>query len=527
MKLLLISLQSNTYVTGLKYIAASARAQGHDVHILLLPGYLDASLHQSIEEFIGEYMPDLIGVSLMSIEFYPAKNITLLIRKKFDIPIVWGGIHVMLKPEECLKYADYVCTGEGEHAVVSLLEHLRSHGKMRIPEIPGIWSAFGGRQFQFTDEKPEANLDALPFQEYLPDYFYGFHKNRIINFNDNQRMFRKYSLYGGTCHMTVTTRGCPFQCSYCGNSFFMKIFGKKVRERSVQNVISELKQVKKNSHVLYINIQDDCFFTHSREWVQKFCEEYKRHINLPFLVRVIPTMMDSRKLHMLRDAGLSWIVMGIQSGCNRVNYEVYSRRVPFSSVQRAADIIAGTRAAPFYEMIVDNPYESEAEKIETIHAVSRLKKPFTVSLAHLTFFPGTPLADKAVRDGLTTEDAYLFRYLVKIDKNYLNKLLDITPYLPAKVIRFFNKPDGERKVYHRILLSTLVPLIKRTLEPAVYFFITTRALDYNISWTVRTVRSGWRSAISRVIFNFLGKDDLRYDEKLLWARKHRPALFEN
>jgi hypothetical protein len=73
----------------------------------------------------------------------------------------------------------------------------------------------------------------------------------------------------------------------------------------------------------------------------------------------------------------------------------------------------------------------------------------------------------------------------------------------------------------------MVTIVKRTVEPAVYFYITTRALDYNVGWTVRTVRGGWKSAVSRIIFNFLGKGDLTYDEKLASAKERMPALFKN
>ncbi|RJQ44212.1 MAG: radical SAM protein [Nitrospiraceae bacterium] len=527
MKLLLLSLQSNSYITGLKSVAASARAQGHDVKILLLPGYLESRLSPAITEFIQNFNPDLIGIGLMSIEFYPAKNISRLIRERFDIPIIWGGVHAILKPEECLKFADYICYGEGERAVVSLLEHLETKGRGVVPDIPNVWTTDNGEICRQPVSPPETYLDSIPCQEYVPDYFYGFHKNKIYNFAENQRLYRKYALYGGTCHMMVTTRGCPFTCSYCGNSTFTAVYGHGIRKRSVANVIAELKEVKKNPYVLYINIQDDCFFVHSREWIIEFCREYKKHINLPFLVRVIPTMMDEETLRLLRDAGLSWIVMGIQSGSDRVNIEIYNRKVRFRSVEKAAALIAQTGAAPFYEMIVDNPYETEAERIETIQGISGLKKPYTVSLAHLTFFPGTPLSERAVKDNITTQDAYLYRYIVKIDKTYLNRLLDITPYIPQRLVRFFNKPQAKRTLMHRVLLRVLVPVVKRSVEPAVYFFITTRALNYNVSWTVRTVRGGWRSAISRVIFNFLGKGDLEYDRKLAWARKNMPALFEN
>jgi radical SAM superfamily enzyme YgiQ (UPF0313 family) len=527
MKLLLISLQSNAYVTGLKYVAARARAHGHDVRMLLLPGYLEPTLDPAIEDFIREYNPDLIGIGLMSIEFYPAKNITNLLKEQFNIPIIWGGVHVTIEPENCIQYADYICIGEGEHAIVRLLAHLGSRGRDVVPRIPNIWANSSGKIEKQPLTSPEGHLDRLPYQEYLPEYFFGFHKNRIYNFAEKQRLFRKYALYGGTCHMMITTRGCPFHCSYCGNSALIKIYGKKVRERSVYDVIGELREVKKNPYVLYINIQDDCFFTHDRKWMKDFCEQYKKYINLPFLVRIIPTMMDREKLFMLRDAGLSWIVMGIQTGSDRVNFDIYNRKIRFSSVLETASFIAETRAAPFYEMIVDNPYETEDERIETINGMSKLKKPYTISLAHLTFFPGTTLAERAIRDNTTAPDAYLYRYLVKFDKTYLNKLLDITPYIPYFLIGYFNRPKASRNLMHEILLTLLYPVVKRTLEPAVYFFISTRALDYDFTWTMKTVCRGWRSAVSRIIFNFLGKGDFAYDEKLALARKRMPALFKN
>ncbi len=526
MKLLLISLQSNAYVTGLKYVAANASAQGHDVRILFLSGYLKADLNPALEEFINNFKPDLIGISLMSIEFYPAKNLTRLIKEKFDVPVIWGGVHAIIKPEECIRYADYVCTGEGEHAVVSLLEHLRDRAKEAPPEIRGVWVNLKGNIIKRPVAEPEMDLDRLPFQEYLPDYFYGFHNNRIYNFAQNQRLFREYALYGGTCHMMITTRGCPFQCSYCGNSAFMSVYGRKVRERSVKNVIDEIVEVKKNSFVLYINFQDDCFFTHSREWVEEFCRLYKKQIGLPFVARVIPTMLDREKLFMLAEAGLSWIVMGIQSGSDRVNFEVYNRKIRFPAVKKAADLISETHAAAFYEMIVDNPYETEQEKIETINAIATLKKPYIVSLAHLTFFPGTPLAEKAVKDNIVTPDAYLFRYLLNIDETYTNRLLAITACTPGFIIRYLNKPEAQRNQSHIFLLNILHPVVKRFVEPLMFLFITMRSLDYRLNWIIRTILGNWKSTLARLVSKYLGKGDLEFDQRLTLAKKNMPELFE-
>ncbi|MBI5408326.1 MAG: B12-binding domain-containing radical SAM protein [Nitrospirae bacterium] len=525
MKLLLLSLQSNASLVGLKYIAANARAHGHDVKILLLPGYLESELHPVVEDFIREFSPHLIGLGLMSIEFYPAKNLTRLLKEKFDIPVIWGGLHVILKPDECIRYTDYVCSGEGENAVVSLLEHLRDKGRQAVPDIPNIWVNDRGNIIK-KEALPEVDLNSLPIIEYLPDYFYGFHKNEIYNFAKRPKLFRSYALYGGTCHMMITTRGCPFYCGYCANAYTMTVFGKKIRKRSVESCIEELKLVKKDPYVLYINFEDDWFFSHNREWMKQFCEEYRKHINLPFMVRVFPGVLDREKLFMLRGAGLSLVIMGVQTGSDRVNFEIYNRKVKFSSVEKAAELISESKVAPYYEMIVDNPYETEEDEMESINSMAKLKRPYTISLAHLTFFPGTLLTERAVKEKIVDPEAYLTRYMVKIDKTYFNKLLYMTPYIPRLLIGYLNKPEKARSIIHPILLNVLFFIVKRSLEPAVFFFVLTRGLNYNINWTMRTVLGNWKSALAKVLFNFLGKSDMEFDKGLELARKNMPALFE-
>lgn len=526
MKVLLISLQTNSYLTGIKYIASNVIANGHDARILFIPGYMEERLSPAIESFIRDYAPDLIGVGLMSIEFYPSRNITELLKESFDIPIIWGGVHAIMSPEECIKYSDYVCSGEGEHTVVQLLDYLRDYGRDVLPDIPNLWVNDNGNVIRSKKMEEVVDLNSLPQQEYLPAYFYGYHKDRIVNFSENPGLFRKYAHYGGTNHMILTSRGCPFNCSYCGNSFLMDAFGNRVRERSVENCINELKEVKKYRHIIYINIEDDWFLFHSREWIEEFCREYKKHINLPFMIRVYPTKLDREQLHMLRDAGLSWVLMGVQSGSDRVNYEVFNRKVPFSKVLAASEIIEETKAAPCYELIVDNPYETEDDQIKSVNALLQIRWPYVLSIAHLTYMPGTKIREMAQNDGIADIDSYLTRFLMNVDYTYFNKLLYITPHIPRSILRYLNRPEKERTGVHKKVLNFLFFIVKRTLEPGVYFFITARGFKYNIPLTVKSVLYLWRSAISIVFSNFLDEEDVKYDEKLKLFRKIKPALFE-
>jgi hypothetical protein len=244
------------------------------------------------------------------------------------------------------------------------------------------------------------------------------------------------------------------------------------------------------------------------------------------MIRAIPTILDREKLYMLKDAGLSIVVMGIQSGNDRVNLDIYDRKIHFRSVEKATALIAEARVFPYYEMIVDNPYETEDDMAETIQAMTRIRKPYTISLSHLTFFPGTPLTQKALADNIIDPEAYLSRYMVHIDYTYLNKLLYMVPYLPPVFIKYLNKPAAVRKPVHSFFTHGLFFVVKRTIEPLVFMFLITRSLDYNVKRTMKTVLGNWKSALAKFIFNFLCKSDMEFDQRLEVARKEMPALFK-
>jgi hypothetical protein len=244
------------------------------------------------------------------------------------------------------------------------------------------------------------------------------------------------------------------------------------------------------------------------------------------MVRAIPTILEREKLVLLKDAGLSVIIMGVQSGSDHVNLDIYDRKIPFTSVIKSAELISESKVLPYYEMIVDNPYETEDDMIESINAMTKLRKPYTISLAHLTFFPGTPLTQKALNDNIIDPEAYLFRYMVNINYTYLNKLLYLTPYLPSFIINHLNKPANKRKSAHLLLANILFFIVKRTIEPVVYMFLITRSLNYNVKWTVRTILGNWKSALAKFLFNFLSKGDMDFDKQLELARKEMPTLFK-
>jgi radical SAM superfamily enzyme YgiQ (UPF0313 family) len=479
MRFLLISLQDNTHVIGLKYIASSIIKAGHDSRILILPGYRENRLLPSIVKFIKDYNPDLIGIGLLSTEFHNAVRITDQLRQAFRIPIIWGGIHVTLYPEECLKYADYICVGDGEYAIVSLLNHLKDNGTENIPDIPGIWMSRDGKIYGSEEVSPPSELDSLPKQEFMPDYIYCLHRGSIYNLKKSPEILKRYSLNKGKTHITITSRGCPLSCGYCVNAYLADIYGNNLRERQVKECIEELKSVRRHKAIRYISFEDDCFFLHNRKWIEEFSKEYKRHIGLPFIVRVNPQILDRVKLMILRNAGLVTVIVDIKSCSERINREFFQRRISHSYLLLTSQILSDSKVSASYEILAGNPLETEEDRIEAINIMSGLKKPFIIHSLPFTFIPGTPLMDMARQCNIT--EARKIRY------DYLDRLLLLTPYLPRFIIQYLNKPVTNRGVLHSLLSNILSLITMISIKPFFDSFIIARSNHYNPSRTVKAL----------------------------------------
>ena len=113
MKILLISVENTLVCFGVRMISAVLKREGYDVQILFIPkefGQLETEQElNDISAWVADKKPDLIGFSLMSSHWRRALSIHGAIRKTCKTPIIWGGIHPTLAPEECLDYADMVC----------------------------------------------------------------------------------------------------------------------------------------------------------------------------------------------------------------------------------------------------------------------------------------------------------------------------------------------------------------------------------------------------------------------------------
>lgn len=404
----LISLY-DTGAMGLRTLSSVLRKNGHNTHIIFFKHMsetvgMDAQLRaesvmhgiepytkKNIDELIdllSDINPDIIGINLRSSFYKICIDVAEKIKRNFPKSLlVIGGIHPTISPEDCINHADIVCIGEGEEALSELADKIMSGED--IKDIKNLWIKSNNEIIR-NDLRPLTNLNELPFIDYSSE-----NKHYI----DAQPM--DMHLYD-----IMTSRGCPFSCTYCCNSTLRSIFKEKgsyMRRRSVDNVVSELVAAKNNFKELqHIRFQDDVF-TFDKEWLKEFKLKYKEFIDLPFSCYIHSSMIDEEIVQMLLDCGLVAVAMGIQSGSEKTRRDVFNRNVTNDEILRAAELLVN-KVAVQYDAIVDNPFEDENDIIQLLDLVLEIPKPFYLAILSLIFFPKTKITNEVLEKGLIKLD---------------------------------------------------------------------------------------------------------------------------
>ncbi len=435
--ILLVSVQTDLSIIGLKYVHYYLLENGWRSHLLHLPLFDADDLRalENLRRFVCQVDPLFIGVSLMSVEYSRAREVSRYLKRRFPaVPIVWGGIHPTLSPQDCFPFADYVCIGEGEGTALDLANALNRGASPK--GIPNLCYREGDRIVTNPLYPLIEDLDRLPFCE--PVAANGFLQTRDGRIRRlDRRLLGRYGRYEGKLYDIITSRGCPFSCTYCCNSFLAELYGsKKVRRRSVANVIGELENaVAKYPGLEEVNFQDDSFMSHGSDYLRDFCEQYRRRVNRPFVVRAIPAYVTRDKLRILAEAGLSWISIGLQSGSDRVLRETYGRTSLKRDFLEAAEMVNELELAAFYDVILDNPLERDEDRLETVNALIETPKPFFLQIFSLSLYCGTELYERAKAEcPERIQDAREKDYL-EYEPTTLNTMTRLAAYLPGTLMR--------------------------------------------------------------------------------------------
>jgi anaerobic magnesium-protoporphyrin IX monomethyl ester cyclase len=387
---------------GVSILSAVLRRAGHQTSLAFNPAlfhdryYLDvprlAAIFDRTSRMIDEIVeaaPDLVAFSVMTPVYQWCVQVAQALKARLDVPIIFGGVHPSAVPEICLDNAcvDYVCVGEGEQALLELCEALPSSGGRPAQPIANLWWRDGDRLVRGPAAPFNQDLDALPYWD--KDLWRGH-----IRIADN--------------YLTMTSRGCPYRCTFCFNNFFAKLpgrgGGKYVRQRSVAHVMGELLDAKARFGIRRVDFEDD-IFTVDKEWIRAFLVEYRREIGVPFQCLVHPRYIDREVARWLKDAGCQHVQMGVQSADEEYKRRQLLRMEKDAHLRDALAALAETGLPTKLDHMLGLPGEppSAQERARELYAEFPPRRVQTFWLTHL---PGIELTRDAVKMGSVTVEEY-------------------------------------------------------------------------------------------------------------------------
>ncbi|MFC1624679.1 B12-binding domain-containing radical SAM protein [Candidatus Omnitrophota bacterium] len=441
---------------GLGYLATSVRGE-HEVTIL------DCIKERTdifrLKNIIGSSRFDLIGIQCYTFDLKFVKNALTMI-KGIDAKIITviGGPHPSAEPKETMGYfgevLDFAFIGEAERGFKSLVDYLNAH-KLNISEIPGLaWREDG--IVKMNNPYFEQDLDKFGMVAWdliRPDTYPE---------SQHGAFYKKFPIAP-----IMLTRGCPYDCTFCAGKV---ITGKKLRKRSVNHVISEVKFLYDTYGIREFHIVDDNF-TMDREYAKRFLEELETlHLDiswaLPNGIRM--ENLDIDFLCQMKRTGLYLVSLGIESGSDRV-LGLMKKNLKVDKMRKAVQLItdSGLDAAGFF--IMGFPGETREEIDQTI------KFSLELNLIRANFFmylpfPGTESYLKLKETGelnkVNLDEFYFFKAAYNIDGmtskelKWLQRKAFLKFYLRPRI--FFKNMLGIKSVRHfKFLFRRFVNWISR------------------------------------------------------------------
>lgn len=359
-------------------MAAVLKEAGHDVALTI-------AAQEDPVAFAKYYQPDIIGYSMMtgSQHYYFKLNRAIKAALNGNQPLsVFGGPHPTFFPDMIHEEGvDGVCVGEGEGPIVDLANALQGAGSLTTVDIPNWWLKIDGEIVRNPVRPLIRKLGDLP----MPDRDLIYSKHRPTRLSPIKHF--------------MASRGCPYNCTYCFNHAWYKIYTREKRgyQRSVDSVIEEVNWVRERYPLEQVVFLDDLFIIFV-DWLEEFAERFPQEVGLPFFCNVRANLLTPEKVALLKKGGANTVSMGIEAGNDELRNGLLKRKMSRESIIEAGAMLHEAGINLTATNILALPTATLDDDFETM----RLNAAARVKYAHAFLFqpyPATELGEFTQENG--------------------------------------------------------------------------------------------------------------------------------
>ncbi len=455
------NLNYNRPPLGIAYIAAYIRKYFPEkLNIKIIDGLVTNLKKEDILKEIKDFKPQIVGISTVTATANFTKELAKDIKTNFkDIFVVAGGPHITALPFDLLPEVDICVVREGEETFLDILSCLDS--RFKLEEIKGIAFMNNSTPVLTSRRKLINDLDKIPFpaRDLLP----------------NDKYFHIYPYSRGKFTTLFTSRGCPYNCYFCGNNI---LWERKVRFRSIENVIEEIEEVINKFNVSLIFFDDDEFSSNT-ERLRTLCGEItKRKLIFKWICHSTTNNLDLEVLKIMKKAGCTEIQVGIESG-NQDTLNYVNKKTNLLKIKDKFHLIKKVGINTWATFIIGNPGETEDTIMQTIKFATEID-PTYASFIVLLPFPWTKIYEDFKTKGyIKTYDWNKYCWhnepIFETDTLSAKKILELRKIAN---IRFYLRPK-------KILLYLKQSFLSRTFKEMIRNFIIFLSISFPVKQKIR------------------------------------------
>lgn len=423
-----------SYYYGVAQLSSVLRQAGVETGLL---HYIRRPSKDKLLDDVRLFNPDIIGFSSTTMMIADVNQWTRWLRESnCATPLILGGSHATLDYQAVTGSGlfDVIFVGESEESLVEYCQHYREHPT----NILGTVARSGDKYIFNPSRQLVSDLDKYPFPDWeLFDY------NNLYEMRTHKR------------GMLMSSRGCPYRCSFCSNDRYINLYlgkGKFVRMNSVDYIIRQAKQMKKQySDIRYFQFVDDVFGSHP-EWLKEFSQRWPKEVGMDFYGNMNANACGKDTIRLLAQSGCRRLQIGVETGNESRRRDILKKPVLNMTLEKVVNECHNNGVEVVSLNMIGLPFETIENIFETIHFNARLK-PKLLQCTIFFPFPHTYLYDYCVENKLLNTD-------VSVQSDYFRSSGLINPNLPSDALGFFR--DNFRtlvKIYQYVNIDWLINLL--------------------------------------------------------------------